>query len=552
MLLQLIMALGAALLGGALAAALRQSVILGYLLAGVAIGPFTPGFVGPTSAIEDLAEVGVVFLMFAVGAQLPLRELVRASRIATTGALLQVGGTLAVGYLAGRLLGWSDAEAFAFGAVISNSSSTVLSKVLTDRGELDTGHARIGLVWSSVQDISTVALLAALAALAARGEGVLSFLGGPALFLFVLVPIAFVLLPWLFRSVERFKSREIFILFVAAVALSMSWVSSRLGISPALGAFLAGVIAGESDLAHRVLGDAIPLRDVFSGVFFVSVGMLLDPRFIVLHWELVLFTTLLIVIVKGLLTTATGRLVGCSPRTAVLVGAGLAQSGEFSFILARAGETLGIVTPMVFSLMLSATALSIILAPWIGKATPALLHATQRRGRASPLREPPSPAAALRQHAIICGYGRVGGIVRAQLERLGVTHLVIEDDARLVGELRTRGGHALLGDATQAHILDQAGVDRAAVLLLCIPERLAVRQIIAYAHSRNPGLPILARTHDESERKRLHEYGAAHVVMGETELAFELTRLAAEALRIDPRSTREAIEAARRERGAPS
>jgi CPA2 family monovalent cation:H+ antiporter-2 len=275
----LLIALAAALVGGAVAVWLRQSVILGFLLAGIALSPFTPGPVGPSAAIAAVAEVGVIFLLFAVGVQVSLRDLLRVGRVSVVGGLLQVMLTIALAAALGLWFGLGGVESFAFGAVISNSSSTVMSKVLLEREEMETAHARVAIAWSSVQDVSTVLLVAVFSALAPGGgeASTLLSLAKAAGFLMLVVPASLWLLPWLFGRASVSGSREVFILLVATVALGMAFAASLLDVSLALGAFFAGVAVGGSPTAHHILGDAIPLRDIFSGVFFVSIGMSIDP-----------------------------------------------------------------------------------------------------------------------------------------------------------------------------------------------------------------------------------------------------------------------------------
>ncbi len=281
LLVTLVFALGTALIGVVLATRLRQSVVLGYILAGIAIGPFTPGFVGDLATVQALADLGIIFLMFAIGVQLSLRDLLRLGLIATLGGLLQVVLTIGLGYLAGVALGWRPLEALFFGAVISNSSSTVLSKTLGEQGEIESEHGQIGFAWSSVQDLGTIVLVVLLSALAGGGDTLLADLGwavGRAvLFLALVASLGSWALPWIFDRVAALRNREIFILVTAAVALGMAYASSFFGLSLALGAFVAGVVVGESDLSHQILGEIMPLRDLFAALFFVSVGMLVNP-----------------------------------------------------------------------------------------------------------------------------------------------------------------------------------------------------------------------------------------------------------------------------------
>jgi monovalent cation:H+ antiporter-2, CPA2 family len=546
LLVNLTIALAAAFAGAAIALRLRQPPILGYVLAGAAIGPFTPGFIGPTEAIAELAEIGVIFLMFVIGVQLSLRELIAARRIAVVGGILQVAIMIAVGYMVGRALGWGHAESYVFGAVISNSSSTVLSKILSDRGEADSRHARVALAWSSVQDVSTVALVAILALFSGGRGAVGPMLGRAALFFFVLVPLAFGVLPWVLRRATALGSREVFALAVVTLALGMAGAASLLGVSLALGAFLAGVVFGESDLAHRILGDAIPLRDVFSGIFFVSIGMLLNPAFLVQSWPLVLLAVALIVVVKGSVTAGLARGLGSAPRLAVLIGAALAQSAEVSFLLARIGLEAGALRPSVFNLLLSATVVSILLAPVAIDVAPGLLRWKKHRpARGS--EEGAVPRQSFMGHAIVCGYGRVGSTVCAMLESHGKPFAVVEEDLRLVDSLRRRGVRALLGDAGQPYVLERAHLGTAHLLILCIPERMAVRRAVEHAHQINKSITVLARTHSNEDRKYLEAHGVAEAVFGETELALELARRALERFGVRHQEAEHSVAAARRQ-----
>lgn len=546
LLVHLVVVLGAALVGTAVALRLRLSPIIGYLAAGVAIGPFTPGIVGQVEAVAELAEIGVIFLMFVVGVQLPLRELVRASRIAVLGGLLQVAAMIGVGYLVGRALGWSSMESYALGAVISNSSSTVLGKVLSDRGELDTRQAHLGLAWSSVQDMSTVVLVAIFALFSQSERDAGPLLGKAALFFVVLVPLSFWLLPWLLRQATALRNREFFATAVVTVALAMALAASLTGVSLALGALLAGIVVGESDLAHRILGDAMPLRDIFAGIFFVSIGMLFDPSVLRESWHLVLLILALIVVVKGAVTTAVAIGLRCSTRLAVLLGAGLAQSAEFSFLLARIGLEEGALTISGFNLLLSATIVSILLAPWVNAGAPLALGWVQARrsGVAQDTRTITPPA--IQHHAIVCGYGRVGSIVATLLAHHDKPFLVIEDDLRIVDSLRARGVTALLGDVGVPEVLERAHLRSARALVLCIPDRMVVRRAVEYARDVSAAAIVLARTHSYEDRTFLQERGAHEAVVGELELALQLGRRALERFEVEPELVEETIASVRR------
>lgn len=545
----LLVALAAALVGGAVALWLRQSIIVGFLIAGLVLSPFTPGIVGPSETIDAVAEVGIVFLMFAVGVQLSLRDLLRVGRLSIAGGLVQVALTMALAGALALALGFGVVESLVFGAVIANSSSTVLSKVLLERGELDTGYARASLAWSSVQDISTVVLVAAFSALspAQTGESQLRLLGEAAVFLFGVVPASLWLLPWVFGRASVLRSREVFILLVATVALGMAWTASYLGISIALGAFLAGVAVGESPTAHRILGDAIPLRDIFSGIFFVSIGMSIDPAFVAENGGLVAIALLLTVAGKGALSAGVALALGATPRTAILLGAGLAQSAEFSFLLAHVARGLELIDATLFGVLLSSAALSILVAPQVMGAGARLVPVVQRtrlarRSEGEPQRHEERPQG----HAIVCGHGRVGSVVAGLLDRFGAGVVVIDEEPQIVHELRGRGVRALLGDAAQAPVLEGAGVARARLLVVCVPERMEVRRIVEHAQAANPRLVILARAHSRRERDELYARGVAEVVLGEQELALELGRRSAQVLGLEAAALERELEAMRR------
>lgn len=529
LLFNLVASLTAALVGGWLAVRLGQSAILGYIVAGIAIGPATPGFVGDLRAVEVLADIGIIFLMFAIGVQFSFSELMGVGRVALVGGLGQVALTLAVGYLLGSALGWGWLEALFFGAVLSNSSSTVLGKVLDERGEADSEHGRLALAWSAVQDLSTIVLVVVLGTLATSRERLWAELllatARALLFLAALLPLGTRLLPWLFERAAALRNREVFVLLVVGVALLTAYVASWFGLSLALGAFLAGLVVGESDLSHQILGEVMPVRDIFAALFFVSVGMLVDPAFVVANLGLVALVVALILGFKGVLCGLLVWLGGYPARVALLSGIGLAQCGEFSFLLARLGAELNAVSPAVFSLLLAGAAVSIVLAPSLHAAGPGLAARLERwlpSGRLGTLdrtaRQP------LRGHAVLCGYGRVGRVIAATLRQRRLPFVVLEQDPRRVRRLRAQGVAALLGNAANPLLLDQTNLEQARVLIVAVPDPIATRQIVDYARQRNPDLDIVARTHSTAEAGFLLQRGVSEVVHGELELALEMTR----------------------------
>jgi CPA2 family monovalent cation:H+ antiporter-2 len=526
-------ALLAGTIGAALAVRARQSAIVGYIAAGIAIGPYTPGFVGDPEVVQALADVGVIFLMFAIGNQIRLADLVRFGPVAGLGGSLQVLLMIGLGYLVGRWLGWGDLESLVFGAVVSNSSSTIIARILGERGEIDTEHAHVSLAWSTVQDLGTIVLVVLITALATIGEvgGELGLaLAKAVVFLAVALTLGARVVPRALEWLASFRSRELFVLGVVTLALGTALLASVFGISLALGAFVAGLLIGESDLSQEVLGETRPLRDLFAGLFFVSVGMLVDPALLAQNLPLALLAVALIVPVKGLLVTLIAAVFRLPARTAILAGITLAQSAEFSFVLARLGVDLGVVSSTVFGLMLAGAAVSIVVAPFLHRAGPPLTRAWDRRRTVAGA--PLSPAEVggdgrpSRRVAVICGFDRVGRMIASALERRGFRYVVIDEDPRVVRELRERGIVALRGSADNRTVLAQAPLDSAAVLIVALADPLVARQVVTNARRDYPWLPIVVRTHSGAERDLLLRLGATEVVIGETELGMEMTRFA--------------------------
>lgn len=526
LLVNLVYALAVAVLGGILAVRLKQPALVGYIIGGIAIGPYTPGFVGDRAAVDALADIGVILLMFSIGVQLSLKDLLRVGKISVSGGLAQVLIMLGVGYLVGTSLGWPAIESLFFGAFLSNSSSTVLSKVFQERGEMDSPPANLALAWSSVQDFSTVVLVVVLTTLAGQdetaGPGVLVATGRALLFLGLIVPLGLKGFPWLLGRLVILRSRELFVLAVAALALGAAYAATFFGLSLALGAFVAGVVVGESDLSHRILGEVAPMRDIFAGVFFVSVGMLANPGYVIGHPALVLLTLALIVAVKGGLIAGVLAMARYPAREVLIGSASMGQCAEFSFILAQVGVGLGVVRSDLFSLMLSAAALSIVVSPYLVRGAAALTESMERR---PPPSEPESqPRTGLSGHAVVCGYGRVGRVIAEALLREGLPHLVIDQNYHLIQELRAKGTPGITGHGDQPVVLEQAGLDRARVLVIAIPDAAAARRIVDYAHEHFPDLPLVVRAHSEAEVDYLKSRGVSDVVLGEMELAMEMAR----------------------------
>lgn len=532
LLVDLGVALAAAFVGAYIATRIRQSVVIGYLVAGIAIGPFTPGFVGDIDSVRALADIGVIFLMFAIGLQLSLPDLLRVGRIALIGGGIQVVVMIGAGYAVGIWMGWRPIEALFLGAVVSNSSSTVLSKVLGERGQLDTPHGRVSLAWSSVQDVSTVLLVVILSAAAAQTATLWSDLAASSLkalaFLAGMVFLGARVLPWLFGHVAALRNAEVFVGMVAAVALGMAYLSSFFGLSVALGAFVAGVVVAESDVSHQVFGEVRPLRDIFAGLFFVAVGMLFDPGSVLRYPLLVAAATLLIIALKGLLSATIMRIAGYGVGTSVLTGVALAQSAEFSFLLARLGADLGALSSAAFSVMLSGAVISIVLSPLLFHVmSPTVLRALERLplvgGRIAETSEG-DQLASLRRHVVICGYGRVASELTSALGRRGVSYVVIEYDPAVARELRARGEPVIYGDASNPLVLGLARLSEASQLAILMSDARAQVVTTRYASRTYPRLHITARAFNSDQVERLRAAGAGQVVQPEFEAGVEVIR----------------------------
>jgi len=522
----------AAGLGGVVAAWLKQSVVLGYISAGVIIGPYTPGWIADQSTVDALANIGVVLLLFVTGMDVSPRDFLRFGKVVLVGSVVQVTALIALGFGIGIAIGWDPIPALFLGAVVSNSSSTVMAKVLGERGEVASRHGRIGLAWSSIQDLSTVVLVVLLTGITLGGGNLPLELGidvlKAGLFLLIAGPLGAYLLPPLFESLRVLRQQEVFVLGAATLALLTAYTATLFGLSPAIGAFIAGVVLSESDIRHDVLSGIAPLRDVFAGIFFVSVGMLVDPAFAAQHLGSILVVLLLIIPVKGVLSALLARVLGLSARRSVLVGGSLAQSAEFSFLLATLGLSLAALSETEFSVILSGTVLSIMLAPTVlFMVAPLARYLEQLEQTDTPVApDAVEWAAAMENHAIVCGHGRVGSVVTGALMEQECAVAVIEVDARSVIELRQAGVPAFVGTADNEALLVLAGIRRAALLVIAVPDRVIARRIAVMARRLNPELRIVARTHEAAERLQLEQMGVDEALFGELELALEMTRYA--------------------------
>jgi CPA2 family monovalent cation:H+ antiporter-2 len=528
------MAVLAAFLGGYVARRLGLPTLVGYLLAGLAIGPFTPGFVGDIGDISQLAEMGVIFMMFGVGLHFSLKDLWAVRSVAIPGALLQTAIATAVGFGLSQLWGWPVSAGLVLGLAISIASTVVLLRGLADNGLLNTHHGKVAIGWLVLEDLATVAILVLLPALVGGTGNVLENVAvaiiKTALFAAVMLFAGVRLLPWLLTRIAFTRSRELFILAVVAMALGTAFGAAELfGVSVALGAFLAGVVVSESDLSHQVGAELVPFRDIFAVLFFVSVGMLVNPAVLIANLGQVLELTLLIIVGKGIITLMLGLILPASGRTMLVVAAGLSQIGEFSFIVGQAGLALGILTQDQYGLILAGSLLSIVVNPLMFRSIPffekllkgvPFLWKQMERSVATP--EPVSHS--LRDHVVIVGFGRVGLHVGRVLDHLGLLYLVVEQDAERAAEMQRAGAHTLFGDAANSEILTHAGLEYAKALVVTTSDETTAELVVAAAHHLAPTLPIIARAGTEEGVRRLAAHGAQYVIHPELEGGLEIVR----------------------------
>jgi len=535
-----------ALAFGFLAARFRLPPLLGYLLAGVAIGPFTPGFVADAGLASELAEIGVILLMFGVGLHFSIADLLKVRRIALPGAIVQIAVATAIGMGLAAWWGWDPAAGLVFGLATSVASTVVLLRALEQRNELDTENGRIAVGWLIVEDLAMVLALVFLPALGAatRGDSVSGAelalsIGLTTLKVAIFVALMLVggkrVVPWILNQVVRTGSRELFTLAVLAIALGIAYGSAALfDVSFALGAFFAGVVLAETDLSHQAAENSLPLQDAFAVLFFVSVGMLFDPAVLIERPTALLGVLFVILIGKTLAAFAIVIAFGYPARTALTISASLAQIGEFSFILVGLGVTLGLLPPEGRDLILAGALLSITLNPfafatidplsrWIERQ-PRLSAFFNRRSARTPRLEP--AAASIANHAVLIGYGRVGSVVGHALAAQGLKFIVIDSNRRLIDKIRGEGALAIFGDATAPGILDDAHIESARLLIIASPDGYQARRILELARQKNPGVAIVVRTHSTEELAYLIGQGVNRAVMGELELALEMTNYA--------------------------
>jgi CPA2 family monovalent cation:H+ antiporter-2 len=537
----IVMGLVLAFVLGAIANRLRISPLVGYLLAGVAAGPFTPGFVADQTLAPQLAEIGVVLLMFGVGLHFSPKELLSVKAIAIPGALTQILVATLLGMALGWALGWPLSAGIVFGVALSTASTVVLLREIQERRLIDTQRGKIAVGWLIFEDIMMVLVLVLLPALAHFAPGAAASspfemrdllyafgltLGKVAAFVAIMLVVGRRVVPLLLHFIAHTGSRELFRLAVLAISLGIAFGASALfGVSFALGAFFAGMILSESELSQRAAEETLPLRDAFAVLFFVSVGLLFDPAIILRDPWPVLATVAIILFGKSVAALGIVLAFRRPLSTALTISASLAQIGEFSFIIAALGTQLGLLPQRAHDLILAGALLSICANPLIFAITDRLApHLRRRRGETDDTQDPAEPGktwtrTTLDAHMIVVGYGRVGSLIAERLRSEGKTVLVIEERHDLAEQARAMGIEVLPGNAAQPEVLEAANLAGAKVLVVAIPHAFEAGQIVRQARSDNPVLEIVARAHFDAEVDLLREYGANFIVMGEREIA---------------------------------
>lgn len=524
---------------GALAHRLRLSPLVGYLLAGVLAGPFTPGFVGDAELAPQLAEIGVILLMFGVGLHFSLRDLMSVKSIAIPGAIAQTAVATGLGWGLAELMGWRHIEGIIFGFSLATASTVVLLRAMEERRLLDTRRGKIAVGWLIVEDLACVIALVLIPAFAGAlgggeavgpadiGKALAITLGKVAAFVAFMLVVGRKAIPWVLERIAGTGSRELFTLAVLSIAMGVAFGSAELfGVSFALGAFFAGMLLNESEFSHQAANDSLPMRDAFAVLFFVSVGMLFDPHILVQHPLQVLATTLIIVFGKSAAAYAIVRLFGHPNATALTISTSLAQIGEFAFIIAGLGLSLKILPKDGLDLVLAGALITIMLNPLLFMA----LDRWQARQEAVSPGTAPNPHAdeptvdpiTANDHIIVVGYGRVGRQLAHLLHDRGLPVVVVENDADRVTAARASGLTTVRGNIANARVMQEAAPERAKLAIFAMPQALEAGEAIERLKATNPGISVLSRAHSEAEVKHLLAHGADAAVLAERELAYSL------------------------------
>lgn len=538
---------------------LKQPALIGYIVGGLLVGPYTAGYTAGPHRIEALAEIGVVLLMFALGVEFSFRELRAVWKVALLGGCLQIALVAGTTTLAATLLGLPLAVGILLGCVFALSSTVVVLKILMERGELDSTHGQVILGFLIVQDLSLVPMMIFLPSLAsphdALGWPLLIAIGKAGVFLAAMVVFGTKLLPAFMRKVAETGSKELFLLTIFAICFGTAAATAWLGMSLAVGAFIAGIVVSESDHSHQVLAEMLPLRDLFATLFFVSVGMLINPQFLWDNWNTILVIGGAVMAFKALIVFGLVQAFGYTGRTALAAGLGLAQFSEFAFVLAVLGRDQGILDEHLFAVTLAIALVSMLFTPLLMAAAMPLYQFAGRftwiqkaQGRDAKKKLKGTAPLPFADHVVLCGYGRVGRRLGEVFQALGQPFLVVEIDQNIVMELRQQGIQVLYGEASREEVLKHALLPVARLLVIATPDPLASEMILRHAKRLNPELSVLARANRMRDLDVFYELGASEVVQPEFEASLELIRYSLNLLGYPPKEIYTYTDRVRRER----
>lgn len=507
---------------------LHQPLILGYILAGILLGPHTGGFsITGVHDIELLAEIGVALLLFALGLEFSLKDLKPVKRIALIGTPLQMILTIAYGFGTGYLLGFDWKSSLWFGSLISLSSTMVILKTLMNQGWLGTLSSKVMIGMLIVQDLAVVPLMIILPQMndPAAGVGILGLAAVKATaFLVAMLLLGTRLLPYLLKIIARLGSRELFLLAITAIGLGVGYITYMVGLSFAFGAFIAGMVLSESDYGHQALSDIIPLRDLFGLLFFASVGMLLDPGFLVEHLATILLLVMVVSAGKGLIFSSLAWIFRYRNVIPLAVGLGLFQIGEFSFVLARIGVATESISSDFFNMFLTTAVMTMILTPFVSAQTSRLYTLKKRLFKHEPLVSMNFPDDEFRQHIVIAGYGRIGNQISRVLQKLGLPFVIVELDQQRVEQAKAAGIPVVYGDGSQEIVMEALSIQRAALVVVTMPSIVIARSIVVQARKMNPAIKAVVRISDLDFFQEFKELDVENLVYPEFEAGLEMTR----------------------------
>lgn len=504
--------------------------IIGFLVTGILAGPYALAFIKDTHKVEQMAEIGVVLLLFTIGIELSLKELMRIKHLVLWGGSLQVLVTILAVAAVGAAFGFQVNQAVFFGFLVALSSTAILMKLLIDSGQADTPHGKMAMGILIFQDLCIVPLMLMTPLLAGGGDGIQGVLIITAKTVVVVLAAHYgarVLVPWIFKQVVKTRSRELFILTIIFIGLGTAWLTAVAGLSLALGAFIAGLAISESEYSHQALSDIIPFREAFMSLFFISVGMLLDPAVVAKHPLLILSLVATILIIKTLITTGAAMALGVPMRIAIIAALSLAQIGEFSFVLSQAGVKFGLLTPELYQIFLAASIATMGLTPACLKyAGPIsdyfvrILPHDWTKGKGTLANH--EQRVSMEDHVVIVGYGVNGKNLSRVLNKLHIQHIVIETNPFTVKKEAKKGLNIQFGDASKPEILEHAHIDKARGLVIAISDAAASRRVASLARKMNPSIHIIVRTRYILEVEPLYKLGVNEVVPEEFETSVEI------------------------------